>query len=64
MVANGSMEEFGKIMAEIATNPAIKDDEKDTEEVKELKQKRLSTLIQATSWRNIDFGKIDLEDDE
>jgi len=67
-IATGSMEEFGKIMAELATNPAIKDDEKDTDEVKELKKKRRSTLIQAKSWkeslRGMDIGKLDLEDDE
>ena len=62
--ANGSMEEMGKIVAELATNPALKDDEKDTEEVKELKQKRRSTLIKAKSVKELDFGKIDLEDDE
>ena len=53
-----------KISAELATNPAIKDDEKDTEEVKEIKQKRRSTLIETKSWRAMDFGKLDLEDDE
>ena len=63
MVATGSMEEFGKIMAENATNPAIKDDEKDTEEVKELKQKRRSTLIAAKSWTE-SMRKLDLEDDK
>ena len=63
MVATGSMDEYGKIMAQNATNPAIKDDAKDTEEVKELKQKRRSTLIAAKSWREMDI-KLDLEDDE
>ena len=63
-MANGSMEEIGKIFAELAANPALKDDEKDTEEVKEIKQKRRSTLIQAKSWKELDFGKIDLEDDK
>ena len=64
-VATGSMEEFQKISAEVATNPAIKDDAKDTEEVKELKKKRRSTLIAAKSWREMsDFGKLALEDDE
>ena len=61
---NGSVEEMGKIVAELSTNPALKDDEKDTEEVKELKQKRRSTLIKAKSLKELDFGKIDLEDDE
>lgn len=68
MVATGSMEEFQKIMAEVATNPAIKDDEKDTDEVKDLKKKRRSTLIQTKAWkeslRGMDIGKLDLEDDE
>ena len=63
MVATGSMEEFGKIMAELATNPAIKDDEKDTDEVKDLKKKRRSTLIQTKSWKE-SLSKLDLEDDE
>ena len=63
-VANGSAEEMQKISAELATNPAIKDDEKDTEEVKEIKQKRRSTLIETKSWRAMDFEKLDLEDDE
>lgn len=67
MVATGSMDEFQKIMAELATNPAIKDDEKDTDEVKELKKKRRSTLIQTKSWKEslrMDIGKLNLEDDE
>ena len=62
--ANGSMEEIGKIFAELSANPALKDDDKDTEEVKEIKQKRRSTLIQARSWKELDFSKIDLEDDK
>ena len=53
-----------KIKATLFKNPEMKDDEKDTEEVKELKSKRRSTIIQTKSWRDIDFGKIDLEDDE
>ena len=63
-MANGSKEEMGKIVAELATNPALKDDDKDSEEVKELKQKRRSTLIEAKSLKEMDFGKLDLEDDE
>ena len=62
--SNGSMAAFGEMIATLAKNPAIKDDDKDTEEVKELKSKRRSTIIQTKSWRDIDFGKIDLEDDE
>lgn len=64
MVANGSAEVLGKLFAKVSTNPAIKDDDNDTEEEKELKQKRRSTIIETKSWRNIDFGKLDLEDDE
>jgi len=64
MIANGSAEALGKLMAKVSTNPAIKDDDNDTEEEKELKQKRRSTIIETKSWRNIDFGKLDLEDDE
>lgn len=63
-IASGSMEEMGKITAELATNPALKDDEKDTEEVKEIKKKRRSTLIGTKSLRIADFEKLDLEDDE
>ena len=64
MLANGSAEALGKLVAKVSTNPAIKDDDNDTEEEKELKQKRRSTIIETKSWRNIDFGKLDLEDDE
>ena len=62
--SNGSLAVFNEITATLFKNPAIKDDDKDTEEVKELKSKRRSTIIQTKSWRDIDFGKIDLEDDE
>jgi len=54
-IASGSMEECSKIIGEISPDSAIKDDEKDTAEVKELKQKRRSTIIQAKSWRDMDF---------
>ena len=63
-VATGSMDEFTKMYGELSPDSAIKENEKDTEEVKELKQKRRSTLIQAKSWKEIDFSKLDLEDDE
>ena len=63
-IASGSMEEITKIWGELSPDSAIKEDEKDTEEVKELKQKRRSTLIQAKSWKEIDFSKLDLGDDE
>lgn len=64
MVSNGSMAAFQEMIATLAKNPALRDDDKDTEEEKELKTKRRSTIIQTKSWRDIDFGKIDLEDDE
>jgi len=57
------MEECVKIFGEISPDSAIKEDEKDTDEIKELKQKRRSTIIQAKSWREMD-SKLDLEDDE
>ena len=57
------MEECRKIWGELSPDSAIKEDEKDTDEVKELKQKRRSTIIQAKSWREMDL-KLDLEDDE
>ena len=63
-IASGSLEEITKIVGELSPDSAIKDDEKDTAEVKELKQKRRSTIIQAKSWREMDFSKLDLEDDE
>ena len=62
--SNGSLAALNEMMATLFKNPEMKDDEKDTEEVKELKSKRRSTIIQTKSWRDIDFGKIDLEDDE
>ena len=57
-IANGSMEEIGKIWASVSPDSAIKDDEKDTDEVKQLKQKRRSTIIQAKSWREMDFSNL------
>jgi len=62
-IASGSMEECVKIFGEISPDSAIKEDEKDTDEIKELKQKRRSTIIQGKSWREMD-SKLDLEDDE
>ena len=58
------MEEITKIWGELSPDSAIKEEEKDTDEVKELKQKRRSTIIQSKSWRDMDFSKLDLEDDE
>jgi len=37
------LEEITKIVGELSPDSAIKEDEKDTDEVKELKQKRRST---------------------
>jgi len=52
-----------EIWNDIASDPTIKDDDKDMKEVKDTKKKRRSTLVASKSWRDIDFGKIDLEDD-
>lgn len=56
--ANGGREGIAKIWAEIGF------DGKDTKEEKELKAKRRSTLIESKSWREIDFGTINIEDDD
>ena len=61
--ANGSTDLLMEIWGEIASDPTIKDDAKDTKEVKDIKKKRRSTLVASKSWREIDVGKIDLEDD-
>ena len=44
--SNGSLAVFNEITATLFKNPAIKDDDKDTEEVNELKSKKSSTNIQ------------------
>ena len=48
-----------KIPAEVSPDSAIKEEQEDTEEVKTLKQKRRSTIIQAKSWREMDFSKLE-----
>ena len=60
---NGSADLVMEIWNDITSDPTIKDDDKDTKEEKDLKQKRRSTLIASKSWGEIDVGNIDLEDD-
>ena len=60
MASNGSAELSADFFAAASSNPAIKDNDEDTREVKELKKKRRSTIIETI----IDFKTIDFEADE
>ena len=51
---NGSADLVMEVWNDITSDPTIKDDDKDSKEVKEMKKKRRSTLVASKSWREID----------